>query len=88
MRALAVIVVFGSLLHAARVTFWRSTAGEYDFVIKGHLGNDHERTCGIVTKDSDLWDALTFKSGGAHVGVSETGLPLDAAKLAVEQDCQ
>jgi hypothetical protein len=89
-KGLAAVFVFGSLLHPARVTFWQSNSGEFDFVIKDHLGGDHDRVCGIVSQDADgtLWDSLTFKSGGAHKGMAKNNLPLDAAKLAVEQDCR
>ena len=87
-KALAAVFVFGSLLHPARITFWQNDLGEYDFMVKDHLGGDHDRVCGIVSKNGELWDSQTFKSGGAHDGVSKTGLPLDAAKLAVEQDCR
>lgn len=87
-QAIALILTFGSLLHPARTTFWTDNSGEYDFMVKAHLGTDHDRTCGTVTKDGDLWDAMTFQSGGARVGISRNGLPFDAAKLAVEQDCR
>jgi hypothetical protein len=93
----------GSLLHPVRVTYWVQAPGEYDFVIKGHLGVDHERICAVVTRDDDptdgnandaatkdggLWDVETMKSAGARVGISRNKLPLDAAKLAAEQDCR
>jgi hypothetical protein len=87
-RGLAALLLMGSLLHPARITFWLNDSGEYDFVVKAHLGGDHDRICGIVSPDEKLWDSMTFQSGGAHVGISKTGLPLDAAKLAVEQDCR
>ncbi len=89
--------LWGSFLHSARVTYWVQAPGEYDFVIKGHLGVDHERICAVVTKDSDpsgrdakdgLWDTVTMKSAGARVGITLNKVPLDAAKLAAEQDCR
>jgi hypothetical protein len=90
--------IWASFLHPARVTYWVQSPGEYDFVIKEHLGGDHERICGIVTRDSDtksaaardggLWDTVTLPSAGAHIGISRSRLPLDAAKLAAEQDCR
>jgi hypothetical protein len=90
--------IWASFLHPARVTYWVQSPGEYDFVIKDHLGVDHERICGIVTKDNDpknaqanagnLWDTVTLPSAGAHEGISRSKLPLDAAKLAAEQDCR
>ena len=86
--ATAATLLLGSLLNPARVTYWVSTPGEYDFIVKAHLGADHERICGIVTKDGDLWDTMTMRSGGARIGIDKNGLPLDAAKLAVEQDCR
>lgn len=87
-QIIAAILFLGSLVHPARVAYWVSAPNEYDFVIKAHLGVDHERICGIVTKDASLWDAITMRSGGARVGIDRNGLPLDAAKLAVEQDCR
>jgi hypothetical protein len=93
----------GSFLRPARVTYWVQAPGEYDFVIKGHLGVDHERICAIVVRDTDtsdsggrdaptndggLWDTVTMRSAGARVGISRDKLPLDAAKLAAEQDCR
>lgn len=105
-RALSTTLLFGlgiSFLRPARVTYWVQTTGEYDFVIKGHLGVDHERICAVVTRDNDpangsensptakdggLWDAVTMKSAGARIGISRNKLPLDAAKLAAEQDCR
>jgi hypothetical protein len=87
-RGLAALLLLGSLLHPERVTFWLNDSGEYDFVVKDHLGGDHDRICGIVSKDGELWDSMTFKSGGAHAGIEKNGLPLDAAKLVVEQDCR
>jgi hypothetical protein len=41
-----------------------------------------------TAKDSGLWDTVTMKSAGAHIGISRSKLPLDAAKLAAEQDCR
>jgi len=87
-RALSALLIFGTLFHPARITFWLNSSGEYDFMVKAHLGTDRDRTCGTVTADGELWDALTFPSGGAHAGISKTNLPLDAAKQAVEQDCR
>jgi hypothetical protein len=101
-RALAttlLVGIWGSFLHPVRVTYWVQSSGEYDFVIKDHLGVDHERVCAMVTRDGDptdgtvkkddvLWDAVTMKSAGARVGISRNKLPLDAAKLAAEQDCR
>jgi hypothetical protein len=87
-RAVAAMLFLASLIHPARVTYWVSTPGEYDFVVKAHLGTDHERICGIVTKDGDLWDTMTIRSAGARVGIVRDGLPLDAAKSAAEQDCR
>jgi hypothetical protein len=78
----------GSFLHPVRVTYWVQNSDEYDLVIKDHLGVDHERICGIVSKDGDLWDTVTLKSAGAKDGISRNKLPLDAAKLAAEQDCR
>ncbi len=87
-----------SFLRPARVTYWVQAPSEYDFVIKDHLGTDHERICAVVSrdddtkdgdaKDGDLWDTVTLKSAGARVGISRNKLPLDAAKLAAEQDCR
>jgi hypothetical protein len=92
-----------SFLRPARVTYWVQAPGEYDFVVKGHLGVDHERICAVVVRDTDaidrggkdaptndggLWDTVTMKSAGARVGISRDKLPLDAAKLAAEQDCR
>ena len=57
-------------------------------MIKDHLGVDHERICGIVSRDGELWDTVTLKSGGAKDGISRNQLPLDAAKMAAEQDCR
>jgi hypothetical protein len=111
MRAMAVTLLIGlsaSFLRPARVTYWVQAPGEYDFVVKDHLGVDHERVCGMVTrnndpkdaagadaagrdsadKDAGLWDTVTMTSAGAHVGISRSKLPLDAAKLAAEQDCR
>jgi hypothetical protein len=85
---LSSILLLGSLLAPARITFWLDASSEYDFVVKGHLGGDHDRICGSVMKDGELWDSMTFKSGGARAGIYKTGLPLDAAKLAVEGDCR
>jgi hypothetical protein len=105
-RAIATTLLFGlggTFLHPVRVTYWAPGPGEYDFVIKGHLGVDHERVCGVVTKDGDLtganandpatkdaglWDVVTMKSAGARTGISRSKLPLDAAKLAAEEDCR
>jgi hypothetical protein len=105
-RALATTLllgIWGSFLHPVRVTYWVQAPGEYDFVIKDHLGVDHERICAMVTRDGDpadgsvkdattkddvLWDTVTMKSAGARVGISRDKLPLDAAKLAAEQDCR
>ena len=41
-----------------------------------------------TAKDSGLWDTVTMKSAGARIGISRNKLPLDAAKLAAEQDCR
>lgn len=105
-RAIAttlLVGIWGSFLHPVRVTYWVQAPDEYDFVIKDHLGVDHERICAMVTKDADatdasakdavtsdgpLWDTVTMKSAGARVGISRNKLPLDAAKLAAEQDCR
>ncbi len=105
-RAIAttlLVGIWGSFLHPVRVTYWVQAPGEYDFVIKDHLGVDHERICAMVTKDTDapdvgtkdaatnggeLWDTVTMKSAGARVGISRNKLPLDAAKLAAEEDCR
>ena len=105
-RAMATTLLFGlggSFLHPVRVTYWTQAPGEYDFVIKGHLGVDHERVCAVVTRDGDpsdgtaktagpqddaLWDVVTMTSAGARVGITRNKLPLDAAKLAAEQDCR
>ena len=87
-RSLATILLFGTFLHPVRVTYWVQSSNEYDLVIKDHLGVDHERICGIVSKDGDLWDTVTLISAGAHEGISRPNLPLDAAKLAAEQDCR
>ena len=84
----ATVLLLGSLLHPARVTYWVQSSNEFDLVIKDHLGIDHERICGIVSKDGDLWDTVTLTSAGAHDGISRDKLPLDAAKLAAEQDCR
>lgn len=78
----------GSFLHPVKVSYWVQNADEYDLVVKDHLGVDHERICGIVTKDGDLWDAVTLKSAGAKNGVAKNQLPLDAAKMVAEQDCR
>jgi hypothetical protein len=103
MASTLLVGMWGSFVHPARVTYWVQAPGEYDFVIKGHLGVDHERICAVVTRDTDttdaegkdattndggLWDTVTMKSAGAHVGISRNQLPLDAAKLAAEQDCR
>jgi hypothetical protein len=87
-RSLAAVLLFGTFLHPVRVTYWVQSSNEYDLVIKDHLGVDHERICGIVSKDGDLWDTVTLISAGAHEGISRPNLPLDAAKLAAEQDCR
>lgn len=78
----------GSFLHPVKVTYWVQSSNEYDLVIKDHLGVDHERICGIVTKDGELWDTVTLKSAGARDGIERNQLPLDAAKMAAEQDCR
>jgi hypothetical protein len=103
MAVTLLIGLWASFLRPARVTYWVQAPGEYDFVVKDHLGIDHERICGMVTKDNDpkdaadnntasgdasLWDTVTLTSAGAHVGISRSKLPLDAAKLAAEQDCR
>jgi hypothetical protein len=110
MQAVAAILLVGmwgsvpgSFPRPARVTYWVQAPGEYDFVIKGHLGVDHERICAVVirdadatdshgkdatTKDGGLWDTVTMKSAGARVGISRNKLPLDAARRAAEQDCR
>jgi hypothetical protein len=77
-----------SLLHPVRVTFWMQQPGEEDFMIKAHLGGDHDRVCGVLTKDGDAWDVMTIKSGGARVGITKNGLPHDAAVQAIEDDCR
>lgn len=105
-RVMATTLLFGlgvSFLHPVRVTYWTQAPGELDFVIKGHLGEDHERICAVVTRDGDpnqansnapaaqdggLWDVVTMKSAGARVGISRNKLLLDAAKLAAEEDCR
>jgi hypothetical protein len=87
-RAISATLLLSSLLNPARVSYWVSTPGEYDFVVKAHLGGDHERICGVVTVDGTLWDTMTIRSAGARIGIAKDGLPLDAAKLAVEQDCR
>lgn len=105
-RALATTLLFGiggSFLRPVRVTYWVQGLDEYDFVIKDHLGVDHERICAMVTRDGDptepdakdasskdggLWDTVTMTSAGARIGISRDKLPLDAAKMAAEQDCR
>lgn len=87
-RAMAAMLFLGSLLHPVRVTFWVQKTDEYDFVLKDHLGVDADRICGTVSRDGELWDAATFKSGGARAALSSDGMSLVAAKLTVEQVCR
>lgn len=82
------LVGLASFFHPEKVTYWVQNSNEYDLVVKDHMGVDHERICGIVSKDGELWDAVTLKSAGARDGISRSQLPLDAAKMAAEQDCR
>ena len=82
------LVGLGTFFHPEKVTYWVQNSNEYDLVVKAHLGVDHERICGIVTKDGDLWDTVTLRSAGAKDGISRDQLPLEAAKMAAEQDCR
>ena len=89
MHALFAVLLMSKLLSHEKMTFWKDNpGGESEYVIKAHLASDTDRVCGILTQSGEGYDILTIRSGGAHRGVSLSGLPLDAAKHAIEDDCR
>lgn len=88
MRGVAAIVVWVSLLHPVRVTFWVQRSGEFDLMLKDHMGQNPDRVCGTVTPDGKMWDAMSFRSGGARVAILLTAVPLDQARQALEKVCK